>query len=323
LKSLIHEVRVSVIAALNFWPQRARFPGGAVASTGEVSIVRHIHNFGLKAHGAGIGLRRPHFSEIIARQPTVGWFEVIPENFLGRGGYCADTLRKIAAHYRLIAHGVSLSIGSTDPLDLDHVRRLRDFCDTIHSPWFSDHLCFTMVDHVNLDDLIPLPFTPETVQHVAERVKIARDILERPLLLENVTYYMAPSRSQMSEAEFISDVLETADCGLLLDVSNVLLNSKNHGYDPLRFIDALPLERVGQLHLAGYEPHGGVLLDTHARPVSPETWDLYRAVLERIGPTSVLIEWDADIPPLPRLVREAKVAQRLMDEVTAAKAVET
>lgn len=270
--------------------------------------------------GAGIGLRRQHFTDIIERQPPVRWFEAIPENFIGRGGYCADSLRKISERYPLVAHGVSLSIGSTDPLDRDHLQRLKQFCDEVKSPWFSDHLCFTMVDHVNLNDLIPLPFTEETVHHVAGRSRIVQDFLERPFLLENVTYYMTPSRSRMTEAQFITSILEEADCGLLLDVSNVLLNSKNHGFDPVAFLDSIPLDRVGQVHLAGFEKQGDILLDTHARPVDPETWSLYRALLERIGPTSALVEWDAEIPSLDRLLQEAEMAHTLMNEVTSASA---
>lgn len=275
-----------------------------------------MHPKKLHAYGAGAGLRRRHFADIIERRPKIGWFEVIPENYLDRGGLVADALARIGARYPLIAHGVSLSIGSTDPLDLDHVGKLRDFCERISSPWFSDHLCFTMVDHVNLNDLIPLPFTREAVRNVVERVRVVRDVVERPFLLENVTYYMTVSKSEMSESQFINEILDQADCGLLLDVSNVLLNSKNHGFDPLAFIDSLPLDRVGQLHLAGFEQDGDILLDTHAKPVADETWALYREVLKRIGPTSALIEWDAEIPSLDRLLQEADMAQRLMDEVT-------
>jgi hypothetical protein len=280
------------------------------------------NRFGLSALGAGIGLRRPHFDEIISQRPAVRWFEVIPENFIGRGGYCADSLRRISERYPLVAHGVSLSIGSTDPLRLDHLRQLKAFCDACRSPWFSDHLCFTMVDHANLNDLIPLPFTHETVQHVAKRARVVQEYLERLLLLENVTYYAALPRAEMSEAEFIRAVLEEADCGLLLDVSNVLLNATCHGYDALEFLDSIPLDRVGQLHLAGFERFGDVLLDTHSKPVSDETWELYRQVLQRIGPSSVLVEWDAEIPALNRLLQEAEMAQRLMEEVCGAAATQ-
>ncbi len=270
--------------------------------------------------GAGIGLRRQHFSDIIERKPPIRWFEAIPENFLGRGGFIADSLRQIAAEYTLIAHGVSLSIGSTDPLDMTQLKRLKAFCEDIRSPWFSDHLCFTMVDHINLNDLIPLPFTKEAALHVAKRARIVQDVLERPFALENVTYYMAPSRSEMTEAQFITLILEEADCGLLLDVSNVILNTKNQGYDAEQFLDAIPMERVIQLHLAGYEENGDILLDTHAKPVSDETWNLYRKVIEQIGPSSALVEWDAEIPSLDRLLQEAEMAQRLMDETTAPRA---
>lgn len=274
-----------------------------------------VRNFDLPALGAGIGLRSEHYDEIRATKPDVGWFEVIPENFVGRGGYVAKALREIAAEYKCVAHGVGLSIGSTDPLDMEYLAEVRALDDLLDSPWHSDHLCFTMVDHVNLNDLIPLPFTEEAIQHVASRARVVQDVLERPLLLENVTYYAAPSRSQMSEAEFITRLLEEANCGLLLDVTNVCLNAQNQDYDPIGFIESIPLERVAQLHLAGYEEHAHVKLDTHSQPVSDDTWALYRAVLERIGKTSALVEWDVEVPSLERLLDEQRAAQRLMDDV--------
>lgn len=275
-----------------------------------------MRNSDLPALGAGIGLRSEHYDEIRETHPDVGWFEVIPENFIGRGGYVAKALREIAAEYKCVGHGVGLSIGSTDPLDMAHLQGLGELLDLIDSPWYSDHLCFTMVDHVNLNDLIPLPFTEEAIRHVAERARVVQDVLQRPLLLENVTYYAAPSRSQMSEAEFITRLLDAANCGLLLDVTNVCLNAKNQEYDAIEFIDSIPLERVGQLHLAGYDDraHANVRLDTHSQPVSDDTWDLYRLVLERIGATSVLVEWDVEVPSLERLLGERHEAQRLMDE---------
>ncbi len=275
-----------------------------------------LRNYGLTPLGAGIGLRRQHFPDIINQQPQVNWFEVIPENYLGRGGFVTDALRRIAERYTLVGHGVSLSIGSTDPLNMTLLKEVKEFCDTCRCSWYSDHLCFTMVDHVNLNDLIPLPFTQEAVKHVAQRVKIVQEVLERPFLLENVTYYMQIAKSQMTEPEFISAVLEEADCGLMLDVSNVILNASNHDFDPIGFLDSIPLHRVGQLHLGGFEKHGGILLDTHAKPVAEETWALYQEVLERIGPTSALIEWDFEIPSLARLLQEAGMAQKLMDDIT-------
>jgi len=273
-------------------------------------------NYGLTPLGAGVGLRRKHFSDILDQQPSVNWIEVIPENYLGRGGFVSDALRRIADRYTLVGHGVSLSIGSTDPLNMALLREVKKFCDTCRCPWYSDHLCFTMVDHVNLNDLIPLPFTKEAVEHVARRVKVVQEVLERPFLLENVTYYMQVAKSEMTEPEFISAVLEEADCGLMLDVSNVILNAANHHFDPVEFLDSIPLDRVGQLHLGGFEKHGDILLDTHAKPVADETWTLYQEVLKRIGPTSALIEWDFEIPSLARLLQEANMAQTLMDKVT-------
>lgn len=278
----------------------------------------HAANFGLEPLGAGIGLRTDHYDAILDDKPAVRWFEVIPENYIGRGGYMRRSLAQVAERYRLVAHGVGLSIGSTDPLDMDHLASIKAFCDEIDSPWFSDHLCFTMVDHVNLNDLIPLPFTEEAIKHVAARVKQVQEMLERPFLLENVTYYMAPATDEMTEAEFLTALLGEADCGLLLDVANVVLNAKNHGaYTPEQFFDAIPMHRVGQMHLAGHEAYGDVLLDTHAAPVNEETWAAFRAAVKRTGPTSVLIERDNEIPPLADLLAEADEAQRHMDEAVA------
>ncbi len=269
----------------------------------------------LPALGAGVGLRSDYFDEILDRQPPVRWFEVIPENFLHRGGRLRRVLSQLAERYRLVAHGVGLSIGSTDPLDLDHVRALRAFCDDIQSPWFSDHLCFTVVDHVNLNELMPLPFTRETVKHLTPRIHKVQEELARPFLLENVTYYAAPARDEMTEAQFISEIIEATGCGLLLDVANVVLNARNHaGYSPTDFFDAIPMHRVGQMHLAGHEPYMGVMLDTHAAPVSDETWEAFRQAVLRTGPTSVLIERDAQLPTLDALVEEAEHAQRIMEE---------
>lgn len=277
---------------------------------------------GLPVLGAGVGLRRQHFDEIVERRPPVRWFEVIPENFIGQGGRISCALERIAEQYRLVAHGVGLSIGSADPLDFAHLGRVKRFCDQVESPWFSDHLCAAMVEHMNLNEMQPLPFNETTVRHVVSRAKVVQDILERPFLLENVAFYKASSASQLSEAEFISRVLEGADCGLLLDVSNVILNSKNHGFDSVEFLGSIPLRRVVQLHLAGYEEYGDFLLDTHAKPVSDETWALYREVIRRIGPSSVLVEWDAEIPALNRLLQEAEMAQSVMDEIERAQSQE-
>lgn len=275
-----------------------------------------MKNFNLPALGAGLGLRHEHFEEILEQQPPVRWFEIITEDFFEYGGYAREMLERIRAQYRIIPHGVCLSIGSTDPLDLDYLKRLKTFLDLLDPPWTSDHLCFTMVDHTNLNELIPLPFTKESADNVAERARRVQDYLERPLLLENVTRYITVSQREMNESEFINTVLDKGDCGLLLDITNVHLNAAFHGFDPLEFIQSLPLNRVGQVHLAGWEPDAnGLVLDSHDAPVPPEVWQLFRATLDLMGPTSALIEWDNQLPPLSRLLEESVTAERLMREV--------
>jgi uncharacterized protein (UPF0276 family) len=271
-----------------------------------------MRNFGLPALGAGAGLRHQHFAEIIEKRPPFHWFEIISEDFVNVGGYTRESFREIAKYYRIIPHGVGLSIGSTDPIDRSFLKDLRTFLDDLQAPWYSDHLCFTMVDHANLENLIPLPFTAEAVDNIIERVKIVQSELERPFLLENVTRYVTISDREMPEEEFITRILEGANCGLLLDVTNVFLNSHFHGYDALKFIKSLPLERVGQMHLAGWTDNDGHFIDSHDAPVPPEVWALYQQTIRLTGPTSVLIEWDKDIPPVQRLLQETVIANELM-----------
>ena len=275
-----------------------------------------MKNFNLKALGGGAGLRHQHFSEIIEQQPAFKWFEVIAEDFMNIGGKTKKDFDAIKERYQIISHGVCLAIGSTDPLDMEYLKNLKKFNDEVKSPWASDHLAFTMVDHTNLVDLIPLPFTKEAVDHIVERVKVVQDYLERPFLLENVTRYVTVSDREMSEQELLTSILEGADCGLLLDVTNVYLNGKFHNYDPFEFIKSIPYQRVGQIHLAGWEPAAdGEIIDSHAAPVPPEDWDLFKRVIGLIGETSVLVEWDNSLPPLQQLLEETLTADKLMAEV--------
>lgn len=272
-----------------------------------------MKNFNLQALGGGAGLRHAHFDQILEEKPPFRWFEVIAEDFIGIGGYVRECLQEISKHYKLISHGVDMSIGSTDPLNLEYLKSLKNFLEQIDSPWTSDHLCFTMVDHTNLVDLIPLPFTEEAVAHVVERVKIVQDTLQRPFLLENVTRYITVSDREMSELEFISSIAERANCGILLDVTNVHLNAQYHGYDAWQFISSLPLERVGQIHLAGWEPDlNGKIIDSHDAPVPPEVWALFEKTIEKIGPTSVLVEWDSSLPPVQQLLDETITADKIL-----------
>ncbi len=273
-------------------------------------------NFGLPVLGGGAGLRHEHFDAIISHHPPFRWFEIITENFLGMGGYPREALQEIRNSYPVIGHCVCMSIGSTDELDVSYLKSLRAFLDEIRSPWVSDHLCFTMVDHTNLNDLIPLPFTTEAKDNVVERVRRIQDILERPLLIENVTRYITVSDREMSEAEFLSAVAEESNCGILLDITNVYLNSVFHEYDPLGFVKSIPLKRVGQMHLAGWETEpNGSFIDSHDAPVPPEVWKLYDEVLRLTGPSSVLVEWDKSLPPVERLLEEAEQAHALMESV--------
>ena len=280
-------------------------------------LVFSMKNYELPVLSAGAGLRHAHFDEILAEKPPFKWFEIIVEDFMDYGGFEKETLEEIRKNYPIIGHGVCLSIGSTDPLDLKYLARLRQFLDHIGSPWTSDHLCFTMVDHVNLNDLIPLPFTREAVVHVVDRIKKVQDIVGRPFLVENVTRYVTISDREMSEAEFVASVVEEADCGLLLDLTNVYLNSKFHGYDPKEFLRSLPLGRVGQMHLAGWEPCAdGTIMDSHDAPVPKEVWELFEYAIEKTGPTSVLIEWDKELPPVKRLLEETFIAERVLSELS-------
>ncbi len=278
-------------------------------------------NFGLEALGGGVGLRHEHFEDILSKKPKVNWFEIISEDFMEYGGYARECLMEIRKNYPVIAHGVCMSVGSTDPLDLEYLKKLKLFLDQIDSPWASDHLCFTMVDHTNLNDLIPLPFTKEAVENCVSRLRVIQDTLERPFLVENVTRYVTLSNREMNEIEFINQVTEKANCGLLLDLTNVYLNSTFHNFDPYDFVSNLPLHRVGQMHLAGWEitPKGNVI-DSHDAPVPKEVWDLFKFTIAKIGKTSVLVEWDKNLPSIERLIAEADQANLTISEILTQKA---
>ena len=276
---------------------------------------------GLPALGAGVGLRFEHVSRILAESPPVPWFEVVSENYMGRGGLARRQVREVASRWPVVCHGVSLNLGSTDPLDADYLRRLKEFCDDVRSPWVSDHLCFTGVDGVALNELLPLPRTEEAVKHVAARARRVQEAVERPFLVENVSSYLDPTPpGGMDEPAFLRAICEEADCGLLLDVNNAHVNSVNFGHDAWEALSRMPLERVVQLHLAGPEAKGALLLDTHGAPVQAQVWELTARLLPRLGPTSALVEWDNNMPPLERLLEEQAKAQSYFDAAFGAKA---
>ncbi len=261
--------------------------------------------------GFGLGLRPEHYQTVLDERPAVDWFEVISENFMVPGGKPLHFLDRIARHYPLVMHGVSLSIGGTDPLDRDYLASLAALARRIEPRWISDHLCWTGVDGRNLHDLLPLPYTEEALAHVAARVRQVQDVLGRRILLENVSSYVAYADSCMSEWAFLSALAEEADCLLLLDVNNVHVSAHNHGYDPHAFLAGVPADRVWQIHLAGHSRNGRMLVDTHDQPVPDPVWALYSEAVRRLGPVSTMIERDDDIPPLADLIAELDMARRL------------
>jgi uncharacterized protein (UPF0276 family) len=254
--------------------------------------------------GFGVGLRTAHFAYLEQHAPAVDWFEAITENFLDSGGRPRYMLDWVAERYPVTLHGVSLSIGSTDPLDVDYLAKVKRLADDVRAVWVSDHVCWTGVAGVNSHDLLPLPFTEACLAHVVERVRIVQDVLERPLVLENPSTYVRFTSSSMTEHEFLSRLAVDADCRLLLDVNNAYVSGTNHGFDPAELVRSLPHERIVQVHLAGHTDAGTHLVDTHDRPVAEPVWDLYRLAVSCCGPMSTLLEWDDAIPPFPAVHAE-------------------
>ncbi len=270
---------------------------------------------GLPCLGLGLGLRSAHYTYLEAHRPQVDWFEVIPENFMDSAGRARHVLEHVAAAYPVVAHGVSLSIGSADPLDFEYLARIKHFAEEVDAVWVSDHVCWTGVAGVNTHALIPIPFTEESLAHVVGRVRVVQEYLERPLVLENPSSYVDYTASTMSEWQFLTELAGEADCGLLLDVNNVYVSSVNHEFDPLEYLRALPHERVVQMHLAGHTDEGHYLADTHDRPVAEPVWDLYEEALELTGPVSTLLEWDDRLPPFPEVLAELCKAERRLAKV--------
>jgi uncharacterized protein len=259
--------------------------------------------------GLGVGLRTVHFDYILENHPPVDWFEIISENFMDSRGRPRYVLEQIAERYPVVMHGVSLSIGSTDPLNFEYLGKLKALANDIEPHWISDHVCWTGVAGRNSHDLLPLPLTEASLTHVVERIRTVQDFLERPLVLENPSTYVGFTGSTLSEWEFTSRMAEEADCGLLLDVNNVYVSSVNHDFDPEEFIRSVPHERVVQFHLAGHTNCQTHLIDTHDNHVVDPVWKLYRLAHELTGGVSTLLEWDAKIPPFPVLHAEVLKAK--------------
>ncbi|MCG6860960.1 MAG: DUF692 domain-containing protein [Chromatiaceae bacterium] len=265
--------------------------------------------------GFGLGLRKEHYQSILDEKPAVDWFEAISENYLVPGGKPLYFLDRIREHYPLALHGVSLNIGSSDPLDRSYLSQLKALANRVEPSWMSDHLCWTGLDGINAHDLLPLPYTEEAVQHVAERVMRVQDWLGRRILLENVSSYLGYRDSRMTEWEFIASVAEAADCLILLDINNIYVSAINHGLDPEAYLDGVPGERVQQFHLAGHSDYGSHIIDTHDAAIIDAVWALYEKAVRRFGDVSCMIERDDNIPPLQTLLDELQRVRRIAESV--------
>jgi hypothetical protein len=269
--------------------------------------------------GFGLGLRKEHFADLLAAQPAgVDWFEAISENFMVAGGKPLAVLDRVRRDFPLVLHGVSLSIGSVDPLNTEYLDRLAALIERVEPAWVSDHLCWTGVDGVNLHDLLPLPYTPECLAHVAGRVRQVQDRLAHRLVLENPSTYLTATHNSLTEWEFLAALAEEADCLLLLDVNNVYVSACNHGFDPQRYLAGIPPARVVQLHIAGHSDVSGFKIDTHDAPVCDAVWALYAQATQRFPGAATLLERDDAIPPLPELIAELDRARAIAARQEAA-----
>ena len=266
---------------------------------------------------AGIGLRAPHVREVLDTRPLVPWFEIHSENYFADGGPVLAALDRVREHYPLALHGVGLSLGSADPLDLPHLSKLKRLADRIAPAAISEHLCWSGVAGRHFNDLLPLPYTEEALDHVCARVAAVQDFLGRELLVENVSSYFAFPEATIPEHDFVAAVAARTGCRLLLDVNNIYVNARNHGIDALTYLAAISPASVAEIHLAGFDASGSIVIDTHGAPVAPEVWSLFEAAVARFGRVPTLIEWDTDIPAFAVLEREAATAQAILETCDA------
>lgn len=269
-------------------------------------------------HGVGVGLRSCHYQYILNHKPSIPWFEVLSDNYLGAGGPPLAYLEAIRANYPVAMHGVGMSIGSTDPINWDYFKKLKKLIDRIQPTYVSDHLCWVSMDNTYLHDLLPLPYTEEAIYHVVERIKQIQDFLGTRILIENVSSYFEYNMSTMPEWEFLNIIAKQADCWMLLDVNNVYVSATNHDYNPYEYIHQIDAKRVKQYHIAGYAEKDKYLFDTHSEKIHEPVWLLFKEALKVVGKNPTLIEWDGQIPKFIELAEEASKAQNLMDQVDAA-----
>lgn len=260
--------------------------------------------------GIGIGLRIPHYDDIFKNQPEIDWFEIISENFMVDAGKPLENLQRILERYPVVQHGVSLAIGSPDPLDFNYLKKLKALTKITKTPWVSDHLCWGRLPGAHYHDLLPLPYTQEVIDYVAERARIVQDYLELPFALENLSSYVSYKEDQMPEWDFYSAIVEKADIYMMLDVNNIYVSSRNHGFDPKTYVDHVPLDRVLQIHLAGHKDYGTHIIDTHDDYVCDAVWDLYAEVYPRTNGVSTLLEWDDNLISFQHTWDEALKAKK-------------
>jgi len=267
---------------------------------------------GYSDYGVGIGLRIPHYQHIFEKKPVVNWFEIISENFMVDGGRPLYVLDQILDRYRVVQHGVSMYFGSAEPLNREHLRRLKTLVKRTKTPWLTDHLCWGSVDGRYSHDLLPMPYTFEAAKKTAQKIREVRDFVEVPIAVENVSSYAEFHVSEMTEWEFLTEVVEDADCGILLDVNNIYVSSRNHSFNPLDYLNNVPHERVAQIHIAGHSKFEKYILDTHDHaPIDP-VWKLYAKAIELVGPTATLLEWDDLIPSFDEVHKEALKAKKFL-----------
>jgi len=284
---------------------------------------KHIKRVGMSTNettnnrpylGYGLGLRKEHYDAVLTERPNVDWFEIISENYMVDGGKPLNYLSRIREHYPMVMHGVSMSIGSTEPLNFDYLKQLKTLIKRVEPAWFSDHLCWTGVDGINLHDLMPLPYTEEAVEHVADRISQVQDYIGQQMLIENVSSYVSYCDSQMTEWEFLNAVVERADCLILLDINNIYVSSYNHNFDPFTYLTAMPSERVYQFHLAGHTHEDNLIIDTHDHPIADPVFELYAAAVQQFGRVSTMIERDDNIPPLSELLIELEQVRNIAED---------
>ncbi len=263
-------------------------------------------------YGVGIGLRIPHYAHILEKKPVVGWFEIISENYMCEGGRALAVLDQILEQYRVVQHGVSMYFGNSSRPNRDHLRKLKRLVKRTGTPWLSDHLCWGSVDGTYSHDLLPMPYTWEAVEKTARNIREVQDFIGIPVAVENLSSYAEFHASEMTEWEFLAEVVERADCGILLDVNNIYVSSINHTFDPRDYLAGIPHERVAQIHLAGHSRYAKYLLDTHDHPVCDPVWEIYKRAIEACGRTATLLEWDDKIPSFDEVHAEALKAEKYL-----------